>query len=71
MTVEVNVPDGLPPVLVDAPALRSCLANLIANAVKYGGTARWVGVTASTAPGRKGPEVQRRGDRQGPGHLLG
>ncbi len=58
MTVEVNVPDGLPPVLVDAPALRSCLANLIANAVKYGGTTRWVGVTASTAPGRKGPEVR-------------
>jgi signal transduction histidine kinase len=58
VTVEVNVPDGLPPVLVDAPALRSCLANLIANAVKYGGTTRWVGVTASTAPGRKGPEVR-------------
>ena len=58
VTVEVNVPDGLPPVLVDAPALRSCLANLIANAVKYGGTSRWVGVTASTSPGRKGPEVR-------------
>ena len=43
---------------MDAPALRSCLANLIANAVKYGGTSRWIGVTASTAPGRKGPEVR-------------
>ena len=46
VTVEVSVPDGLPPVLGDAAALRSCLANLIANAVKYGGTTRWVGVTA-------------------------
>ena len=58
VTVDVKVPEGLPPVLVDAPALRSCLANLIANAVKYGGTSRWIGVTASTAPGRKGPEVR-------------
>jgi len=56
--VDITVPDALPPVLVDAPALRSCLANLIANAIKYGGTNRWVGVTASTAPGRKGPEVR-------------
>ncbi len=58
VTVEVTVPDGLPPVLVDAPALRSCLANLIANAIKYGGSSRWIGVTASTATGRKGPEVR-------------
>ena len=58
VTVEVKVPDGLPPVLVDVPALRSCLANLIANAVKYGGTSRWIGVTASAATSRKGPEVR-------------
>jgi signal transduction histidine kinase len=58
VTVEVKVPDGLPPVLVDAPALRSCLSNLIANAVKYGGTSRWIGVTATTVPGRKGPDVR-------------
>ena len=56
--VEVKVPEGLPPVLVDVPALRSCLANLIANAVKYGGTSRWIGVTASAATSRKGPEVR-------------
>jgi signal transduction histidine kinase len=58
VTVEVKVPDGLPPVLVDVPALRSCLANLIANAVKYGGTSRWIGVTASIANSRKGREVR-------------
>jgi len=58
VTVEVKVPEGLPPVLVDVPALRSCLANLIANAVKYGGTSRWIGVTASTATSRKGPQVR-------------
>ena len=58
VTLETSVPDDLPPVMVDAPALRSCLANLIANAVKYGGADRWVGITASTGPGRKGPEVR-------------
>jgi signal transduction histidine kinase len=58
VTVEVIVPDGLPPVLVDAPALRSCLANLIANAVKYRGSSRWIGMTATSAAGRKGPEVR-------------
>jgi signal transduction histidine kinase len=52
------VPEGLPPVMVDGPALRSCLANLIANAVKYGGTGRWIGITASTGQGRKGAEVR-------------
>ena len=57
-TIDVAVPDGLPPVLVDAPALRSCLSNLIVNAVKYGETGRWVGISASSGPGRKGPEVR-------------
>ena len=58
VTVDVSVPDGLSPVMVDAGALRSCLANLIANAVKYGGTSRWIGVTASMGQGRRGPEVK-------------
>ena len=58
VTVDVKVPDGLSPVMVDAGAMRSCLANLIANAVKYGGTTRWVGLTASMGQGRKGPEVR-------------
>jgi signal transduction histidine kinase len=58
VSLDLSVPDELPPVMVDAPALRSCLANLIANAVKYGGAKRWVGITASTGPGRKGPEVR-------------
>ncbi len=56
--IETTVPEGLPPVMVDAPALRSCLANLIANAVKYSGTGRWIGITASAGQGRKGAEVR-------------
>jgi signal transduction histidine kinase len=58
IAIETTVPEGLPPVMVDAPALRSCLANLIANAVKYSGTGRWIGITASAGQGRKGAEVR-------------
>jgi two-component system, OmpR family, phosphate regulon sensor histidine kinase PhoR len=58
VTVDVDIPDGVPPVLVDAPALRSCVANLIVNAIKYGGADRRVRVTASAGQGRKGPEVR-------------
>ncbi len=54
----MDIAEGLPPVLVDLSALRSCVANLIANAVKYGDSGRWVRVAAVAASGRKGPEVQ-------------
>jgi two-component system sensor histidine kinase SenX3 len=36
MQVEYDLPDGLPPVLGDEPALRRVFQNLVANAVKYG-----------------------------------
>jgi signal transduction histidine kinase len=49
--VEVSVPDNLPDFYGDAPALRSCLQNLVSNAVKYGGDARWVGISATTTAG--------------------
>jgi signal transduction histidine kinase len=49
--VDISLADSLPDLYGDAPALRSALQNLISNAVKYGGEARWVGISAAAASG--------------------
>ncbi|HUE87397.1 MAG TPA: HAMP domain-containing sensor histidine kinase [Vicinamibacterales bacterium] len=56
VTVEVDIaeelrhlptdPSGVQRVVGDAAALRSAIQNLISNAIKYGGDARWVRVSA-------------------------
>ncbi len=46
-TVEVAIAENLPSVVGDVTALKSALQNLISNAVKYGGSARWLRVSAS------------------------
>ncbi len=53
--VEIDVAADLAPVLGDVTALRSALKNLISNAVKYGGDARWLRVTARPDPGSRTP----------------
>ena len=58
VAVDVQVPEGLPPVMADAGALRSSIANLIANAIKYGGRDGAIRITASTGAGRAGTEVR-------------
>jgi signal transduction histidine kinase len=51
--VEIDIAEGLPPVLGDVTALRSALQNLISNGVKYGGDARWLRVTAGPGTGSR------------------
>jgi signal transduction histidine kinase len=53
-TVEKEIQPGIPQILGDLGALSHCLQNLITNAVKYGGDARWMGISAAVA----GREVQ-------------
>ncbi len=45
-TVEKSVPSDLAPVLAEEHGMLQCLQNLIANAVKYGGEKRWIGIEA-------------------------
>jgi signal transduction histidine kinase len=42
-----QVPEGLPKVMGDLPALSQCIQNLIVNAIKYSGKNRWIRISAS------------------------
>jgi signal transduction histidine kinase len=45
-TVERDIPQNLPQVRGDLSALSQCLQNLVTNALKYGGSQRWIGIRA-------------------------
>jgi signal transduction histidine kinase len=62
-----EIAPDLPAVMGDAAALRSAVQNLIANAVKYGGSDRWVGVKAEHMLDRRRSEVRITISDHGPG----
>ena len=54
-----EIKPDLPPVAGDLSLLSQCLQNLIANAVKYSGHSRWVGISADlVGMGLSSAEVQ-------------
>lgn len=67
VNVQRAIDADLPLVLGDAPALRSAVQNLIANAVKYGGSDRWVGIRAERAARGTRNEVRITIEDHGPG----
>ena len=62
-----DIAPELPPVLGDAIALKSAIQNLVANAAKYGGRDRWVGIRAQHVRGRRRAEVWITVSDHGPG----
>ena len=64
--IEVNLPDSLPPVLVDQLYLTQVLSNLVENAIRHGGDNIRVGARAL----REGP-VELTVEDDGPGVAVG
>jgi signal transduction histidine kinase len=59
--IETDIPADTPLVLGDPAALGRAVANLVTNAVKYGGDAKWVGVSARAEDGEVAITVADRG----------
>lgn len=47
LQVDVDLPEKLPPVLGDEPAIRRVVQNLVGNAIKYGKPGGWIGIRAT------------------------
>lgn len=52
MEVHYDLPDTLPPVLGEEQGLKRVFQNLVGNAIKYGASGRWIGISAR-ASGRE------------------
>jgi signal transduction histidine kinase len=61
--IETDVEDGLSPISGDPGALTRAVQNLVANAVRHGGSGEWIGVRAV----RDGHHVRITVEDRGPG----
>jgi signal transduction histidine kinase len=61
VTLEVDLEGELPEVRVDPDAMAQVFANLVSNAIKYGGDGRWVGLRAWTEDGAVHLAISDRG----------
>jgi signal transduction histidine kinase len=59
--VQLNLPANLPQVLADPAALKLSITNLVTNAVKYAGTAKWLSISATTQSSTVSVTVSDRG----------
>ena len=65
--VEKNLDANLPLVMAEASSVESAVKNLLANAIKYGGKERWLGVSATRVVNGAREEVQVTVEDHGPG----
>jgi signal transduction histidine kinase len=65
--VETSMEPGLPLVRSNEEALSRVLANLVQNALKYGGEAKWLAVRAAASPMNGKREVELHVEDHGPG----
>jgi signal transduction histidine kinase len=65
--IQREVASDLSPILADPEALGRALRNLMENAIKYGGSERWMRVSAESARNGHRPEVVIFVEDRGPG----
>jgi signal transduction histidine kinase len=58
MQFEEFIEADLPMVLADSAALRTCLGNLLNNAVKYGKSGGWIGIRGETLRNGRSSEIR-------------
>lgn len=64
-TLNLDIPDDLPRVAMDRPALVMALLNLISNAYKYGGRPRTIDVEVEAVDDGKAVEIRVRDNGEG------
>src|SRR6185503_10586772 len=61
MTIDLDMPEDLPPLWHDPDAVSQVVTNLLSNAAKYGADAGWIGVTVRVTETHLEVEVVDKG----------